>query len=43
MLTTADFALIGFYFVFILSLGWVFKSANHNASDYFRSGGSLMW
>lgn len=43
MLSTADYALIAFYFVFIFSLGFVFKSSNNNASDYFRGGGSLMW
>ncbi|MCH6258673.1 hypothetical protein MLD52_19090 [Puniceicoccaceae bacterium K14] len=43
MLSTADYVLIAFYFVFIFSLGFVFRSANNNASDYFRGGGSLMW
>lgn len=43
MLSTPDYLLIGFYFVFIFSLGFIFKSANSNASDYFRGGGSLMW
>lgn len=43
MLTTADYALLGFYFLLIVSLGFVFRSVNRNASDYFRGGGSLMW
>ena len=43
MLSTADYVLIGFYFVFIFSLGFVFRASNKNSSDYFRGGGSLMW
>lgn len=43
MLSTADYVLIGFYFVFIFSLGFIFRTANKNSSDYFRGGGSLMW
>lgn len=43
MLNTPDYFLIGFYFVFIFSLGFIFKASNSNVSDYFRGGGSLMW
>ncbi|MCH6256434.1 hypothetical protein MLD52_07735 [Puniceicoccaceae bacterium K14] len=43
MLSNADYALLGFYFVFIFSLGFIFRKASSNASDYFRGSGSLMW
>src|SRR5687767_16024557 len=43
MLTTADYAVIVFYFVFMLSMGWVFKQFIKNTSDYFRSGGEMLW
>ena len=43
MLTTADYAVIAFYFVFMTSMGWVFKRFNRTTSDYFRSGGEMLW
>src|SRR5687768_9321548 len=43
MLTTADYAVIAFYFVFMTSMGWVFKRFNKNTGDYFRSGGEMLW
>src|SRR5688572_23961982 len=38
-----DHLVIAFYFVFILSLGWVFKRFIKDTSDYFRSGGEMLW
>ncbi|MEA2734945.1 MAG: hypothetical protein QOE14_1396, partial [Humisphaera sp.] len=43
MLSRYDYLVIAFYFVFILSMGWVFKRFIKNTSDYFRSGGEMLW
>ncbi len=43
MLTTADYVVIAFYFLFMCSMGWVFKQFIKNTSDYFRSGGEMLW
>ena len=42
-LSTADYGVLVFYFVFMLSMGWVFKRFIKNTSDYFRSGGEMLW
>jgi Na+/proline symporter len=42
-LTPADYGVLVFYFVFMLSMGWVFKRFIKNTSDYFRSGGEMLW
>src|SRR5687768_7641020 len=43
MLTTADYVVIAFYFVFMTSMGWVFKRFIKDTSDYFRAGGEMLW
>ena len=43
MLTIYDFVVIGFFFVFMLSLGPIFKHFSKNDSDYFRGGGQMLW
>src|SRR5688500_7233694 len=43
MLTTADYVVIAFYFVFMTSMGWVFRRFIKDTSDYFRSGGEMLW
>ena len=43
MLTTVDYIVIAFYFVFMASMGWVFKRFIKDTSDYFRSGGEMLW
>jgi hypothetical protein len=43
MLSRYDYLVIAFYFVFILSMGWIFKRFIKNTSDYFRSGGEMLW
>ena len=43
MLSFYDHLVIGFYFVFVLSLGWIFKRFIKDTSDYFRSGGEMLW
>jgi solute:Na+ symporter, SSS family len=43
MLTTYDYIVIGFYFAFMAGIGWAFKRFISNSSDYFRSGGEMLW
>jgi solute:Na+ symporter, SSS family len=43
MLSSYDYLVIAFYFVFILSMGWIFKRFIKDTSDYFRSGGEMLW
>ncbi len=31
------------YFLFLVVIGWVFRSLTSNTSDYFRGGGSMLW
>ena len=31
------------YFIFLIGLGWVFRSAASNTSEYFRGGGRMLW
>ncbi|HEY3328569.1 MAG TPA: hypothetical protein VGK19_00980 [Capsulimonadaceae bacterium] len=38
-----DYFIIVCYFAFVLSIGWLFRRANKNASDYFRGGGNMLW
>ncbi len=41
--TVYDFSVLGAYFAFMLLIGWVFRKAVSNTSDYFRGGGSMLW
>jgi len=43
MLVSWDWLVIGFYFVFIIGIGFLFKHVNKNSSDYFRGGGNMLW
>jgi solute:Na+ symporter, SSS family len=43
MLTIYDEIVIGFYLLFMVSVGFVFKRFIKNTSDYFRSGGQMVW
>ncbi|WEM44765.1 transporter (plasmid) [Photobacterium sp. DA100] len=38
-----DILVVLVYFVFLMSLGWVFRSAAANTSEYFRGGGRMLW
>jgi SSS family transporter len=38
-----DTAIIGVYFLFLLSIGWLFRTFTSNTSDYFRGGGKMLW
>src|ERR1700722_1513999 len=43
MLSHYDYGVIGFYFVFMLLIGWVCRRFIANTSDYFRGGGKVLW
>jgi Na+/proline symporter len=38
-----DYAVLGFYFVYLLAISWVCRKFVHNVGDYFRSGGQVVW
>jgi SSS family solute:Na+ symporter len=38
-----DYAVLAIYFVFMISLGVVFRKFSKNSSDYFRGGGNVLW
>lgn len=38
-----DYVVIGFYFIFILALGPVFKKFNKSSKDYFAGGQRMCW
>ena len=43
MLTVYDYIVIGFYFLFVMSLGFVFKHFNKGSKDYFAGGQRMCW
>ena len=42
-MTVYDYAVLAFYFAFMLVISWVFRRFITNVSDYFRSGGQVLW
>lgn len=42
-MTPYDYAVLAFYFGFMLVISWVFRRFITNVSDYFRSGGQVLW
>ena len=38
-----DYAVLLFYFGFMLAISWVFRRFVTNVSDYFRGGGKVVW
>src|SRR5947199_9548025 len=42
-MTPYDYAVLVFYFGFMLAIGWVFRRFVSNVSDYFRGGGKALW
>jgi SSS family solute:Na+ symporter len=42
-MTPYDYAVLAFYFVYLLVISWVFRRFVHNVGDYFRSGGQVIW
>jgi Na+/proline symporter len=43
MLTTIDYCVLGFYFVFMAALGLVFRRFSKDIADYFQGGGKMLW
>ncbi len=43
MLSPYDYLVIGFYFAFMLMIGWVCRRFISDTSDYFRGGGRILW
>ena len=43
MISKYDYISIGFYFLFVVTVGIVFTRRNKNTSDYFRGGGIMPW
>ena len=42
-MTPYDYAVLVFYFLFMLAISWVFRRFVTNVSDYFRGGGQALW
>jgi solute:Na+ symporter, SSS family len=42
-MTHYDYAVLAFYFLFMLAVSWVFRRFVTNVSDYFRGGGQAVW
>src|SRR5262245_17940044 len=42
-MTRYDYAVLIFYFGFMLAISWVFRRFVTNVSDYFRGGGKALW
>ncbi len=38
-----DYAVIGFYLLFMVSIGFLFRGMSRTTSDYFRCGGAMPW
>ena len=43
MITIYDYIIVGFYFLFMLAIGVVFRRMSKDTSDYFRAGGAMPW
>jgi len=43
MISHYDYFIIGFYLVFVLAIGAVFRRTSKDTSDYFRAGGAMPW
>ncbi|MEO6246213.1 MAG: transporter [Opitutaceae bacterium] len=42
-MTNYDYAVLVFYFVSMVAIGWIFRRFVTNVSDYFRGGGKALW
>jgi len=42
-MTPYDYAVIVFYFIFMLGMGWLVSRFVKTTSDYFRGGGQMVW
>lgn len=36
-------AIVGIYFLFLIAIGWMFRTFTNSTSDYFRGGGNMLW
>jgi solute:Na+ symporter, SSS family len=43
VITGYDYAVIGFYFLFLSSLGWFYRHSSHDSDEFFRGGGRMPW
>lgn len=43
MMSIYDYIVVGFYLVFMLAMGPVYRGFSKTASDYFRCGGGMLW
>lgn len=42
-MTSFDYAVLVFYFAYMVAISWVFRRFVTNVSDYFRGGGKAVW
>lgn len=38
-----DVIVVVIYFVFLMAIGWLFRTFSKNTSDYFKGGGKMLW
>lgn len=38
-----DIAVVIIYFVFLMVIGWLFRTFSKNTDDYFKGGGKMLW
>ncbi len=38
-----DAIIVGIYFIFLMAIGWMFRTFTSTTSDYFRGGGNMLW
>ncbi|MFI3169749.1 MAG: hypothetical protein R3Y06_07390 [Faecalibacterium sp.] len=38
-----DIGVILVYFLFLIAIGWIFRTFSSSTSDYFRGGGKMLW
>ena len=38
-----NIVVVGVYFLFLIAIGWMFRTFTTNTSDYFRGGGNMLW
>ncbi|HEU6448598.1 MAG TPA: transporter [Verrucomicrobiae bacterium] len=43
MISRYDYFIIGFYLIFLIAIGVVFRRMSKDTSDYFRAGGAMPW
>jgi SSS family solute:Na+ symporter len=43
MITIYDYLIIGFYLLFLVAIGLVFRRMSKDTSDFFRAGGAMPW